>query len=148
MKVILQEKIANLGNIGDQVDVKAGYGRNYLLPYGKAVPATPEAIAEFEKHRAELEKAQAEILAAAKKRAKALEALTVTVAARASEEGKLFGSVGAREVADAITKAGVEVEKREIDLPEGPIRELGEYELGVHLDADVKAAVKVTIVGE
>lgn len=148
MKVILQEKVANLGNIGDQVNVKAGYGRNYLIPYGKAVPATPEAIAEFEKHRAELEKAQAELLDAAKKRAKALEGLDVTVSARASEEGKLFGSVNPREIADAITKAGIEVEKREIDLPEGPIRMLGEYEIHVHLDADVKTTVKVKVVGE
>ena len=148
MKVILQEKVANLGNVGDQVSVKPGFGRNYLIPYGKAVPSTPEAIADFEKRRAGLEKAAAELLATAKQRADKLADLTVTLSANAGEEGKLFGSISPRDIAEAITRAGVDVEKREVDLPEGPIRTTGEYEVHVHLHSDVKATVKLVVKAE
>lgn len=148
MKVILQEKVANLGNVGDQVEVKPGYARNFLLPYGKAVPATPESIAEFEKHRAELEKAAAELLAQAKSRAKKLKAKSFKITANASEEGKLFGSVGPREIAQAITDAGIEIEKREIDLSQGPIRQVGEYEIPLHLHTDVSVTIKIEVVAE
>lgn len=145
MRVILQEKVANLGNVGDQVTVKPGYGRNFLIPYGKAAPATPQAIAEFEKRRAGLEKAAAELLAQAQQRADKLATMTVSVAANASEEGKLFGSIGPRDIAEAVSAAGVAVEKREINLPEGPIRVTGEYEIDVQFHSDVKATVKVVV---
>lgn len=148
MRVILQEKLANWGNVGDQVTVKPGFARNYLFPYGKAMPATKENMAEFEKRRASLEKAAAELLAKAQKRAEALASLAVKIGANASEEGKLFGSIGARDVAQAITKAGIEIEKREVNMPEGPIRQVGEYEIQVQLHSDVKATVKITIVAE
>lgn len=148
MKLILQEKVVNLGNVGDQVTVKPGYGRNYLIPYGKAVPATPEAIAEFESRRAELEKAAAEHLTQAKERADKLAEMAVTITANASEEGKLFGSIGSRDIAEAITEAGVAVEKREVDLPEGPIRVVGEYDVHIQLHSDVTATVKVAVKAE
>lgn len=148
MKLILQEKVVNLGNVGDQVTVKPGYGRNYLIPYGKAVPATAEAIAEFESRRAELEKAAADLLAQAKERADKLAEMAVTIAANASEEGKLFGSIGSRDIAEAITEAGVDVEKREVDLPEGPIRVVGDYEVHIQLHSDVVATVKVAVKAE
>ncbi len=145
MRVILQEKITNLGNVGDQVNVKPGFARNFLFPYGKALPATPEHVAEFEKRRAEFEKAAAEVLAKAQVRAKALESLKVTLTANASEEGKLFGSIASRDIAEAITQAGVEVEKREVNLPEGPIRQIGEYEVQIQLHSDVKLTIKVVV---
>ena len=146
MKVILQEKVANLGNIGDQILVKPGYARNFLLPYGKAVPATPECIAAFEKHRVALEKAAAELLVKAKARAKKLAEKTFKVTANASEEGKLFGSVGPREIAEAISKNGVTIEKREVHLPEGPIRQVGEYQISIHLHTDFSVTVKIEVV--
>ena len=148
MKVILQEEVANLGKVGDQVSVKPGFGRNYLIPYNKAVPATPEAIADFEKRRAELEKTAAELLAVAKQRADKLADLSVTLSANAGEEGKLFGSISPRDIAEAITEAGIAVEKREVDLPEGPIRTTGEYEVHVQLHSDVKATVKLVVKAE
>ena len=148
MKVILQEKVANLGNIGDQIVVKSGYARNFLLPYGKAVLATRESIAEFEKRRADLEKAAAELLAKVKARAKKLEAKTFKVIANASEEGKLFGSVGPREIAEAVLKNGVSVEKHEVNLPEGPIRQVGEYDIPLHLHTDVSVTVKIKVVAQ
>lgn len=148
MRIILQEKVANLGNVGDQVTVKPGYGRNFLIPYGKAVPATPEAIAEFEKRRVELEKVAAELLAQAKARAEKLTKMTVTIAANAGEEGKLFGSIGQSDIAEAIVEAGVDIKKREVNLPEGPIRAIGEYNIHVQLHSDVKVAVKVVIKAE
>ncbi|WP_267256677.1 50S ribosomal protein L9 [Coxiella endosymbiont of Ornithodoros maritimus] len=147
MKLILQEKIANLGNIGDQVVVKPGYARNFLLPLGKAVPATPEHIAEFEKRRAELEKAAAELLAKAKARAKKLEGQTFKITANASEEGRLFGSVGPREIAQAIIEAGVEIEKREVALGQS-IRQIGEYEVPLRLHTDVSVNVKIEVAPE
>lgn len=146
MRVILQEKIANLGEVGDQVTVKRGYGRNYLIPQDKAVLATPESIALFEKRRAELEKASAEKLAAAQARAKELENFTVKIEAQAGEEGKLFGSIGPRDVAEAITKAGHEISKSEVNMPEGPIRAVGEFEIGVTLHGEVHTTVKVEVI--
>lgn len=146
MKVILQEKIANLGNVGDQVTVKPGYARNYLIPNNKGVPASAENIAAFEKHRAELEKAAAEVLATAKARAEKIGKLEVKIEANTSEEGKLFGSIGPRDIAEAITKAGAEVAKSEVNLPEGPIREIGEYEITIQLHSDVGTTVKLKVV--
>lgn len=148
MRVILQEKLANWGNVGDQVTVKPGFARNFLFPYGKAIAATAENMAEFEKRRGALEKAAADLLAKANKRAESLASLTIKMGANASEEGKLFGSIGARDIAQAITAAGVAVEKREVNLPEGPIRQIGEYDIQVQLHSDVKTVVKVTIVPE
>ncbi len=149
MDVILLEKVINLGNLGDQVKVKSGYARNFLLPKGKAVMATKENVAKFEERRAELEAKVAEQVAAAKARAEKLAALGgVTIAANAGEEGKLFGSVTAADVADAVSAAGVEVAKSEVKLPEGPIREIGEYDLMVQLHNDVEQTVKVTVVAE
>lgn len=146
MRVILQEKIAHLGNVGDAVTVKRGFARNYLIPKDKAVMATPENIKLFEKRRAELEKAEAEHLKTAQTRAKALEKLSVKMEAQAGEEGKLFGSIGARDVAEAITKAGQEVAKSEVNMPEGPIRSLGEFEIGITLHSEVHTTVKIEVV--
>lgn len=148
MRVILQEKIENLGNIGDQIFVKPGYARNFLFPYGKAVPATLENIAEFEKNRTELEKLAAEQLERTKARAKKLEGKTFRVIAKASDEGKLFGSVGVREIAAAISSRGINIQKREVSLPEGPIRQIGEYEVPIHLHANVTVILKVEVVSE
>ncbi len=148
MEVILLEKIANLGDLGDKVTIKSGYGRNYLVPQGKAVPATPEKIAEFEKRRAELEQKAAEKLAIAEKRAADISKLDVVIAQKAGEEGKLFGSVGTQNIADAITEAGSKVEKHEVRLPEGVIRHTGEYEITIHLHTDVNAVLLVKIVAE
>ena len=149
MEVILLEKVANLGNLGDQVTVRPGYGRNYLVPGKKAVPATPENIEKFEARRAELEKAAADALGTAQARgAKLAEIAEVTIGSHAGEEGKLFGSVGVAEIAEALTAAGVEVEKREVSLPEGPIRQVGEYEIDIHLHSDVTETVKVNVIAE
>ncbi len=147
MKIILQEKIAKLGEVGDQVSVKPGYGRNYLLPQQKAVLATLGNIAEFEKRRAELEKAAKAVLEAASVRAAKLEKLAVTIEAQAGEEGKLFGSVGPRDIAGAITAAGVEITKSEIRMPEGPIRQTGDYDITVDLHSEVCAVVKIKVAG-
>jgi large subunit ribosomal protein L9 len=146
MRVILQEKVANLGDVGDQVSVKPGYGRNFLLPQGKAVMATADNIADFEKRRAELEKKAAEVLASAEKRAGELAKVTVTIEAQASDEGKLFGSVGPRDVADAVTETGIELAKSEVLLPEGPIRAVGEYDVAVQLHSEVVTNIKVEVV--
>jgi len=146
MEVILLDKVANLGSLGDKVKVKAGYGRNFLLPYGKAVPATEANIKAFEERRAELEKAAAEKLAAAQTRAEALEGMAVTITSKAGEQGKLFGSIGVRDVADAITAAGTDVGKSEVRLPEGPIRQTGEYEIGLQLHTDVETTIKLAVV--
>ena len=146
MKIILLEKVKNLGDLGTEVKVKAGFGRNFLIPYGKAVMATSENRAFFEEKRAALEKAAKEALAEAKKRAKKLADLTVTLSAKAGEEGKLFGSVGTRDIADAVTQAGIEIAKSEVAMPEGPIRQIGEYELTIQLHSDVAQTIKVVIV--
>jgi large subunit ribosomal protein L9 len=148
MQVILLEKVGRLGNLGDKVNVKSGYGRNFLIPYKKAVAATESNIAEFEARRAELEKAAGERRGVAEARAAKLAALAVTIAANAGDEGKLFGSIGTRDIADAITAAGVEVDKSEVRLPNGVIREVGEYEVDVQLHSDVTQAVKLSVVKE
>jgi large subunit ribosomal protein L9 len=148
MNVILLEKVGKLGNIGDQVSVKAGFGRNFLIPQGKAVPATEANVAEFEARRADLEAAAAEKKAAAEARAAQLAELAVTIEAKAGDEGKLFGSLGTRDLANAITAAGVEVAKSEVKLPEGTLREVGEYDIDLQLHAEVIQPVKVTIVAE
>lgn len=149
MEVILLENISNLGALGDKVNVKAGFGRNYLVPQGKAVPATASNIAEFEARRADLEAAAAATLAAAEMRAEAINALgLISIAANAGEEGKLFGSVGTRDIAEAITAAGCEVDKSEVRLPEGALRDLGEYEIAIQVHGDVFAAVAIAVVPE
>jgi large subunit ribosomal protein L9 len=148
MEIILLEKIDNLGAMGDRVKVKAGYGRNYLVPKGKAKPATAENIAAFEVMRAELEKASADALVAATARCNELAGMSITIAANAGDEGKLFGSVGTADIADAITAAGVPVERHEIRLPDGVFRQLGEYDVQLHLHADVNATVKLEIIPE
>ncbi|AHI31374.1 MULTISPECIES: 50S ribosomal protein L9 [Marinobacter] len=148
MDVILLEKVANLGSLGDKVKVKAGYGRNFLLPYGKAVAATADNLKAFEERRAELEKAAAEKLSAAQARGEALEGASVTITSKAGEEGKLFGSIGVRDIADAITAAGTDVEKSEVRLPEGPLRVVGEYEIELQLHSDVTVHINLAVVAE
>ncbi|MDX1504894.1 MAG: 50S ribosomal protein L9 [Spongiibacter sp.] len=148
MQVILLEKIGKLGNLGDQVNVKSGYGRNFLIPFGKAVPATGDNVAAFEARRAELEAAAAEKRAEADARAAKLAELAVTIAANAGEGGKLFGSIGTRDIADAISAAGVEVNKSEVRMPEGPIRDIGNYEIDIQLHSDVVQAVALSVVAE
>ncbi|MEF3077170.1 50S ribosomal protein L9 [Methylobacter sp. Wu1] len=148
MEVILLEKIANLGNLGDKVTVRPGYGRNYLVPQGKAVAATAKKIAEFEARRAELEKIAAEKLAAAQARANALSKLEVVITHKAGDEGKLFGSIGTHNIADAITAAGVAVEKQEVRMPKGVIRQVGEYDIDINLHTDVVVTMPVKIVAE
>jgi len=149
MDLILLQKVVNLGNLGDKVKVKPGYGRNFLVPQGKAVPATEANVAMFEAKRAEYEaKAQAIHDEAESRRAK-LEGVSVTLRANASTEGKLYGSIGPRDIADALTKtAGVNVEKSEVVMGEGAIRHIGEFEVTVHLHADVETPVKVIVEAE
>lgn len=148
MEVILLEKVANLGNLGDKVTIKNGYGRNYLIPQKKAVHATAQRIAEFEQRRAELEKLAAEKLAAAQARGTALSKLKIVIAHKAGEEGKLFGSVGTQTIAEAITAAGETVFKHEIRLPFGVIRHIGDYAIDVNLHTDVTVSVPVKVVAE
>lgn len=148
MQVILLEKVGRLGNLGDQVNVKAGYGRNFLIPFGKAVSATKDNIAEFEQRRAGLEAAAAERRAGAEARAAQLAELVVTIAANSGDEGKLFGSIGTRDIAEAITVAGVAVEKSEVRLPNGVIREIGEFDVDVQLHSDVMQSIKLLVVAE
>lgn len=148
MEIILLEKIANLGGLGDKVSVKPGYGRNYLIPQGKAVVATAEKIEQFEQRRADLEKRAADALTAAEARAATISALTVTITHKAGDEGRLYGSIGTRDIADAVTAAGVAVEKSEVRLPSGPIRHIGEYEIGIQLHGDVVAILPLTVAAE
>lgn len=148
MEIILLEKVENLGNLGDKATVRPGYARNYLIPQGKAKYATPENLAEFEARRAELEMAAADALIAARARKEKLEELELSITAKAGGEGKLFGSVGAADIAAAVTAAGVEVQKREVRLPEGPLRQTGEYEIGLHLHFEVNATIKLTVLPE
>jgi len=146
MNVILLEKVENLGGIGDLVKVKPGYGRNFLLPQGKAALATPENIKAIEARRAELEAAAAEELAAARARAETMTDVEVVITANAGSEGKLFGSVGPVDIAEALEAIQIEVERSEIRMPEGPIHELGEFVVGVHLHTEVDVDIKVRIV--
>lgn len=148
MEVILFEKIDRLGGIGDLVNVKAGFARNYLLPQGKAKIATDENKAEIDARRAELEQQAADALTTAEKRRDEIESKTFEITAKAGTEGKLFGSVGNVDIADAITAAGIEVQKREVRLPEGPIRMAGEYEIQIHLHSDVNATAKITVIAD
>ena len=148
MEVILLEKIHKLGDLGQQVRVKPGYGRNYLIPNGKAIPATEANIARFESQRAELEMAQQDVQSKASARAAAMADLTVTIARRAASEGKLYGSVGTVDIAEAVTATGNELHKHEVRLPEGPFRVLGEQKVDLQLHADVVVTITVNIVAE
>jgi len=145
MELILLQKVVNLGNLGDKVTVKPGYGRNYLVPQGKAVPATAANLAEFEAKRAECEAKAKALLDEAQARLAKLEGASVTVKANASTEGKLYGSVGPRDIAEAFTAAGLPLEKSEVIMGEGPIRHVGEFEVQVALHADVETTVKVVV---
>ena len=146
MNVILLDNVENLGKIGDLVKVKPGYGRNYLLPQGKAALATPENIKEIEARRAELEKAAAADLDAANARAATINGMEIVIKANAGPEGKLFGSVGPIDIAEAFDQVQVEVQRSEIRMPEGPIHEIGEFEVGVHLHPEVNAQIMVRVV--
>ncbi len=146
MEVILLEKVRNLGNLGDRVDVKAGYGRNYLIPQNKAVFATEKNIEYFEKRRTELEKKAQQEQARAEQRAAKLNDTSIVISALASDEGKLYGSIGASEIRDALVAKDVEVSKREISLPEGPIHSVGDYVIDIHVHSDVTAQVQVQVV--
>lgn len=148
MQVILLEKVENLGNLGDTVKVKPGYGRNYLVPKGKATPATAANVAAFEARRAELEKVAQEALEAAQVRSEKLNGSSVTIAVNAGDEGKLFGSVGTADIADALTASGTPVERHEVRLPDGAYRQVGDYEVEIHLHSDVNAVVTLSIVPE
>lgn len=149
MEIILLDKIANLGGLGDNVNVKSGYARNFLFPQGKAVPATKVNVEKFEQRRAELEAKIAGQLTAAQARSEKLEALeNVTIAAPAGDEGKLFGSIGTRDIADAITAAGVEVTKAEVKLPTGTLRDTGEYQIDVQLHSEVMTSVTLVVIAE
>jgi large subunit ribosomal protein L9 len=148
MKLILLQKVTNLGGLGDQVDVKPGYGRNFLVPTGKAIPATAGNVAEFAAKRAEYEAKAESIHSDAEARKAKLEGKSVSIAANASTEGKLYGSVGPRDIAEAFTKAGLPLEKSEVILGEGAFRNVGEYEVTIHLHADVETTVKVVVEAE
>ena len=148
MDVILLQKVANLGNIGDRVKVRSGYGRNYLLPGGKATLATPDNVKRFEARREELEKLAREQLSGAEERAAAMKDFKLTITAKAGTEGKLFGSIGTSDVAEAATKAGFKVERSEVRMPNGPLRTVGEHSVGLHLHADIDVPMTVLIVAE
>jgi large subunit ribosomal protein L9 len=146
MNVILLDNVENLGKIGDLVKVKPGYGRNYLLPQGKAALATPENMKEIEARRAELEKAAAAELATAKTRAEAVTGMELVIPANAGAEGKLFGSVGPIDIVEAFEKVQVEVQRSEVRMPEGPIQELGDFPVGVHLHPEITVEITVRVV--
>src|ERR1700745_1124588 len=148
MEVILLQKVANLGNIGDRVKVRSGFGRNFLLPQGKATLATPENIARFEARRTELERQAREHLTSASERAAAMKDFKLTIHAKAGTEGKLFGSIGTSDIAEACTQAGFKIERSEGRLPSGPLRLLGEHPVSLHLHADIDVPLHVTIVAE
>jgi large subunit ribosomal protein L9 len=148
MEVILLQKVANLGNIGDKVKVKPGYGRNFLLPEGKATLATAENVAKFEARRAELEKKEREELSGAQARAKKLEGFKLSITAKAGSEGKLFGSVGTSDIADGVKKAGYSIERSEVRLPHGPIRQAGEHVVQLQLHTDIVVDLPVVITPE
>lgn len=148
MQVILLEKIRNLGELGSEVTVKSGFGRNFLIPRGKAVRATPENKLRFEAQRAEFERQQKELLAAAQIRAQRITGATVQIVRKAGEEGKLFGSVGTGDIAEAMVAAGFELAKSEIELPHGALKEIGDHELRVTLHPEVTVTIIVSVVGE
>jgi len=148
MEVILLQKVANLGNIGDRVKVRSGFGRNFLLPQGKATLATPENIARFETRRAELERLAREQLQSADERAAAMKDFKLTVQAKAGTEGKLYGSIGTSDIAEALTRAGLRTERSEVRLPSGPLRMLGEHVVSLHLHADIDVPLHVSIIAE
>ena len=148
MQIILLEKVANLGALGDTVTVRPGYARNFLFPQGKAVPATKANVEQFEARRAELEAQSAAKLADAESRKEKIEEIELSVAVKAGEEGKLFGSLGTRDIADLVTEAGVELAKAEVRLPEGPIRSVGEFDVAIHLHPEVNATLKLPVVAE
>lgn len=148
MELILLEDIVGLGELGDKVTVKSGYGRNYLLPGKKAVPATPANVEIFEGRRAELEKTANTKLGAARARAEKISTLLVTIAARAGEEGKLFGSVTVRDIAEAVTAKGVPLRKSEVRLPQGPVRELGDFDIDIHLHPEVDTTLELKVVAQ
>ena len=148
MDIILLQKVANLGNIGDRVKVKSGFGRNYLLPAGKATLATPDNIKRFEARRAELEKAAHEHFSSAEQRAEQLKEFKLVIPAKAGTEGKLFGSIGTADIAEAATKAGIKIERSEVRLPNGALRTIGDHSIVLHLHADVDVPLAVTIVAE
>ena len=148
MDVILLDKIGKLGGLGDQVTVKPGYGRNYLVPYGLAVPASKENIQAFQAQRAELEAQATERKAVAEARAEQLNDIELSLVSKAGDEGKLFGSIGPRDLAEAISSAGLEVAKSEVRMPQGPIRQTGEYDIDLQLHPEVMATVRVVVVGE
>ena len=148
MDVILLQKVANLGNIGDRVKVRSGFGRNYLLPQGKATLATADNIARFEARRAELERLAREQASSAEERAAALKDFKLTIHAKAGTEGKLFGSIGTSDIAEACTRVGFKVERSEVRLPNGPLRTLGEHTISLHLHADIDVPLHVAIVAE
>ncbi len=148
MNVILLDKVENLGDIGDLVTVKPGYGRNFLLPSGKASLATPANIKEFEARRAELEKQAAEEIASAKARAELVQGMQLVITANVGPEGKLFGSVGPIDITDACEKVGVEIARSEVRMPNGPIHEVGDYTVGLHFHSDVNAEITVKVVAD
>lgn len=146
MEVILLEKVGRMGNVGDKVNVRSGYARNFLFPFAKAIPATRDNLANFEARKAELLKVAAEKLSAAQARADKLNGLVITIEANAGDEGKLFGSVGTRDIAEAITAAGQAVEKSEVLLPAGALREIGEFDVSLYLGSEVSASIKLHVV--
>jgi large subunit ribosomal protein L9 len=148
MEVILLQKVANLGNIGDRVKVRSGFGRNFLLPQGKATLATPDNVARFEARRTELERLAREHLTSAEERAAALKDFKLTIRAKAGTEGKLFGSIGTADIGEAVTREGFKVERSEVRLPSGPLRRVGEHTVSLHLHADVDVPLHVIIVAE
>ena len=148
MEIILLEKITNLGGLGDRINVKPGYARNFLLPKGKATAATPANLARFEARRAELERVAAELLAKAKARAEQLAELIVTLSVKTGSEGRLFGSVGSADIANAVSAAGIELQKHEIRLSTGSIRQIGEYDVDLLLHPEVKTQIRVNIIAE
>jgi large subunit ribosomal protein L9 len=148
MEIILLQKVDNLGDLGEKVHVKSGYGRNFLIPSGKAIPATDANLKVFEQRRAELEKEANEKLQAAEARKAKLDGMDLSITCKAGDEGRLFGSIGTADIAKAITDAGEALEKKEVLLPNGPFRVAGEYEVELHLHADVNASIKLNIVPE
>ncbi len=148
MQVILLESIAKLGDLGDRVSVKSGYGRNFLIPQHKAVPATAENVEVFEARKVELQRQADDKLSQASGRAEKISALSLSLTSKAGEEGKLFGSITVRDIAEAAASKGVEIEKSEVRLPDGPLRELGDYEIDVHLHTEVNVVLKVSVIAE